>query len=135
MLDEALFFKLVENACDELPDEFFKDLNLGVIVDTNVKHHPSYDSLLICGEYVVNRMGRQIFIYYGSFKEKYGHIENVDILQEEVRKIVRHEFTHHLERQAGVNDLEIKDEEKLNNFVKKITLPPQPQKTASETQF
>ena len=45
----------------------------------------------------------------------YGNLPD-EKLKAEVRHILRHEFTHHLESLSGTNDLEIDDAVKLNRY-------------------
>ena len=57
-------------------------------------------------------MGKYIVMYYGSFKRAYRHLDE-DELTEEMRKVLRHEFRHHVEGRAGVRDLEVWDAEQI----------------------
>ena len=65
------------------------------------------------GQYRIDpAMGKYIVMYYGSFKRAYRHLDE-DELTEEMRKVLRHEFRHHVEGRAGVRDLEVWDAEQI----------------------
>ena len=67
------------------------------------------NELCIMGEYCRQyHLGRFIVIYYGSFAQVYGHLPKED-LAKRLRKVLLHEFRHHLESLAGERDLEIED--------------------------
>ena len=53
-----------------------------------------------CRQY---HLGRFIVIYYGSFAQVYGHLPKED-LAKRLRKVLLHEFRHHLESLAGERD-------------------------------
>jgi len=109
--------KMLDQIADEIPDDFFKDLNGGVILLEESKTHPqSAGDLFIMGEYVHRQdMGRYICIYYGSFMRVYGGAPE-HVLYAQLRTTLLHEFTHHLESLAGERGLEIRDEIKLNEY-------------------
>ena len=67
------------------------------------------------GEYIVSQAGRMIKIYYGSFERMYSWMDE-EQLTEELREVLRHEFTHHIESLAGERGLEIKDEIQLQEY-------------------
>ena len=111
--------KILNQIADEIPDEFFKYLNGGVILLNECKSHPkSAGDLYILGEYI-NRhdMGRSICIYYGSFMRLYANLPE-NVLREKLRSALLHEFTHHLESLAGERGLEIKDQTSLNEYLR-----------------
>jgi hypothetical protein len=111
---------LDEIACS-LPAEFYGDLNGGVNLQPYAKLHPesggNYDTLYIMGEYINDPrgLGRYINIYYGSFIEVYGYWD-YGRQREELRKILVHEFTHHLESLGGEYDLEWKDAADMERY-------------------
>ena len=77
--------------------------------------HPADRSgtLYVMGQYRIDpAMGKYIVMYYGSFKRAYRHLDE-DELTEEMRKVLRHEFRHHVEGRAGVRDLEVWDAEQI----------------------
>lgn len=112
------FEQIVYNIVDTLPQDFFRELDGGVIVREQRKVHPESigEELKILGEYHRNRyLGRYVVIYYGSFMAAFGYLERED-LKKRVRKTVLHEFRHHLESLAGERDLEIEDAKALEAY-------------------
>jgi predicted Zn-dependent protease with MMP-like domain len=112
--------EMLEKIADEIPPVFFKDLNGGVILVEHAKaHHETKTDypLYIMGEYHRSAIGRQIIIYYGSFRQAYGTLSEKK-LYEKLKDTLLHEFTHHLENLAGERDLEIKDEQRMNAYRK-----------------
>jgi len=120
-------FEEMENMLDEIaceiPKEFYRDLNGGILLLPDLKHHPESKQtgeLFIMGEYHNDRkgyggLGRYITIYYGSFMRLYSNI-TPERLRDELKKVLIHEFTHHLESLAGQRDLEIKDAIELMGY-------------------
>ena len=108
---------MLEEIVDEIPPEFFNDLNGGIVLLEECKPHPqSAGDLFIMGEYHHRRdMGRYICIYYGSFIRIYGHLSEA-ALREKLRSTLIHEFTHHLESLAGERGLEIQDKIRMNEY-------------------
>jgi len=109
--------KMLEEIADDIPDEFFKNLNGGIILLPESKqHHYSKGDLYIMGEYN-NRhdFGRFICIYYGSFMRVHADLPEAKF-KEKLKKTLLHEFTHHLESLSGQRDLEYKDEDELNRY-------------------
>lgn len=102
---------LIDEIIQTFPEEFFRELNGGVFAREYAKQHPAsfHGDLFIMGEYCVQRhLGRFIVIYYGSFAQVYGHLADEE-LAVRLRKVLLHEFRHHLESLAGERDLEIED--------------------------
>ena len=110
---------MLDDIADELPEDFYKELNGGVNLLPDVRMHPESkgDDLYIMGEYHLEGrgLGRYINIYYGSFAAVYSYLPPAR-QKEELRRILVHEFTHHLESLAGERDLEVKDEVRLNKY-------------------
>ena len=112
------FEQIVYDIVDTLPQDFFRELDGGVMVREQRKVHPESvgEELGILGEYHRNRyLGRYVVIYYGSFMAAFGYLGMED-LKKRVRKTVLHEFRHHLESLAGERDLEIEDAEELSAY-------------------
>ena len=105
---------ILDHLAEELPEIFFEGLNLGVVLFEDIKIHDQAvkKELIILGEYHRTRLGRQIRIYYGSFRQIYGYVD-YDELVEALRETLRHEFTHHIQDLAGDKALEIEDSVKL----------------------
>lgn len=109
--------EMLEKISGEIPKEFFRDLNEGVVLLPQVKIHSESreDDLLILGEYSRSFTGRNIKIYYGSFKRVYRGLDWED-LYEKLKDTLLHEFTHHLESLADERGLEIKDARRLKEY-------------------
>lgn len=114
-IDEV--YKMLDEIAGEFPEEFYKELNGGISLLPDIKISPYAvgDDLYILGEYHHDRMGRYIYIYYGSFMRVYDHLSE-DALRRRIKKTVAHEFTHHLESLAGERGLEIEDAIKLEEY-------------------
>ena len=107
---------VLDELAEELPPEFYRELNGGILLDPGTKPHPDAPGLLIMGEYHVQpALGRYIVIYYGSFARLYGGLSDEEWTNE-LRRTLRHEFTHHVESLAGARDLEIKDEDQMDRY-------------------
>ena len=111
---------MLDEIAGEIPDEIFKGLNGGVILLPDTKLHPESngrENLYILGEYHNDPMGlgRYITIFFGSFVRVYGFCDPVR-QKDELRKIVFHEFTHHLESLAGDRSLEVQDAIDLDKY-------------------
>ena len=111
---------MLNRIAEEIPDEFFKYLNGGVILlDECLPHPQSTGNLYILGQYNHRHdTGRHICIYYGSFMRLYANATE-EVLREQLRKTLLHEFTHHLESLAGERGLEIKDQIRINEYLRR----------------
>ncbi len=107
---------------DEIPEDFYKGLNGGIVLLEETLSHPeSRGDLFILGQYHKRHdMGRSINIYYGSFMRLHGHLPEEE-LYEKLRSTLLHEFTHHLESLSGERDLEIKDEIKIHEYKSRVS--------------
>ena len=113
---------MLDEFASELPQEFYKELNGGILLLPEAKFHEQSQNngLYIMGEYYRGgNMGRYIAIYYGSFEGVYGHAP-VEVLRTELRKTLRHEFRHHLESLGGERDLEVIDEINIAKYLNNI---------------
>ena len=109
---------MLDKIATEIPAEFFDNLNEGVVLLEEYKIHPesrSSDTLYIMGEYCRSVTGRNIKIYYGSFKNIYREI-SYDALYENLKHTLLHEFTHHLESLAGERGLESQDHTDMKKY-------------------
>jgi hypothetical protein len=115
-IDEA--WDILEEAAAELPAEFFESLNGGVSLVPESKRHPETRDLFILGEYHDEPlgMGKYILLYFGSFKKVCAGMTYEEI-RRELRKTLRHEFTHHVESLAGVSDLARRDDEFMEDYL------------------
>ena len=112
---------ILDEIAEELPPEIYKDLNGGIILLPQVKLHKKSvdDDLYVMGEYRHEMIsGRYIIVYYGSVERLYGNLSR-NRLKNKLRSVVKHEFLHHLESLAGEKHLEIEDERKLSEYLKK----------------
>ena len=103
--DEAC--EVLGDLIDELPDEIFRDLNGGVMLMEDAVR--AEDETVILGTYFRDTLGRHVELYYGSFTELYGDMED-EAFREKLRKTLHHELTHHVESMAGDRSLERWDE-------------------------
>ena len=104
----------------ELPLEIYADLNGGINLLPDEKLHPEGegDDLYIMGEYHNSfSMGKYIVIYYGSFAHLHGHLPP-ELLREELKKTLLHEFTHHFEALSGESGLVIKDIKSFQEYLR-----------------
>lgn len=112
---------ILNEISEELPTEFYKELNGGILLLPNAEMHPEdeADDLYVLGQYHYDfAMGRYIIIYYGSFQAIYGHLSK-EKYKEKLKKTLLHEFTHHIESLAGDKSLEIKDKIKMEEYKKR----------------
>ena len=117
---------MLDMIAEEIPQDFYRDLNGGIVLLHETKRHREGDwagNLFILGEYHNDRvgmggLGRYIAIYYGSFARLYGHCSPEE-QKEQLRRVLIHEFTHHIESLAGERGLEIKDKAELERYKQK----------------
>ena len=111
--------EMLDEIAVEFPEAFYKHLNGGIYILPDVKKDPESTAgqpLYILGEY--NRrfdLGRFIYIYYGSFQQIYPHLSHAEF-RRELKSVLAHEFTHHVESLAGERGLEIEDEEEMERY-------------------
>lgn len=104
MISIDRFEEILSDLAEEIPQSFYEELNGGIVVEPGYLLHPEdrNGTLYVMGQYRIDpAMGKYIIMYYGSFKRAYRHL-NEDELTEEMRKVLRHEFRHHVEGRAGV---------------------------------
>lgn len=112
---------MLDQLSEELPKEFFDQLNGGVLLLPQLVPHPKSinNDLFILGTYRFDRaLGSRIEIYYGSFERLFGSASR-ERIEQQLRSTLRHEFRHHLERLSGTRDLEIEDENNLAQYLKR----------------
>ncbi len=121
------FQLMAERILEELPGEFFNGLTGGVVISDHEKQHRlslPQRPLYVLGEYHYGRdEGRYITLYYGSFIRARGSLSRGEAY-EELRKVILHEFRHHLEIRAGQHDLEYKDDEEISEYLRENSAPP-----------
>lgn len=108
---------LLNELCDELPEEVYKYLNAGITLlpDTVYSPEARAGDLYILAQYHRDALGRYISVYYGSLTRVYGHLPPGQF-KDALRRVLRHEFRHHVESLAGNRDLEREDEEFLQRY-------------------
>ncbi|MDR1953187.1 MAG: metallopeptidase family protein [Clostridiales Family XIII bacterium] len=110
---------ILDELAEELPPIFYKELNGGILLlpEAKLSQYARADDLYILGEYRRSAgMGRYIIIYYGSFIALFGHLSD-EKMTRELRKTLRHEFTHHLESLAGEDCLEKEDDAFMRKYL------------------
>ena len=93
------FEEILGELAEELPAEFYTGLNGGILIEDRHPLHPAdrNGDLYIMGEYRNDpSTGRCIVLYYGSFRRVFRHLDE-DELRTEMRRVLRHEFRHHVE--------------------------------------
>ena len=94
---------VLDELADELPEGIFENLNGGVnFVEEAVV---AEDGRYTLGTYFRNGMGRYIELYYGSFVELYGEMDD-ELFKRRLKNTLHHELTHHIESMAGDRSLE-----------------------------
>lgn len=113
--------QLLDEIASDFPQEIFSNLNGGISLLPEAKRNVKIEdgNMFILGEYHCGgNMGSYIAIYYGSFCRAFGHLPR-DLFKKQLEKTLKHEFTHHLETQAGERDLVIKDEKYMSDYLKR----------------
>ena len=119
---------MLDEAMAKIPQELYHELNGGVVLLPNEKIHPQsipdFGNLYIVGEYHNDRkgrggLGRYITIYFGSFVRLYDSYPP-ERQREEMRKVLVHELTHHLESLAGERGLEVQDAIDLEKYKRRL---------------
>ena len=100
--------RLLEEECEKLPEEVFRDLNGGVNLQPGFRRAP--DGLYTLGLYHNDAMGRWIELFYGSMRAVQPDCDE-DALRTLLGDTLKHELTHHLENMAGDRSLEEWDAE------------------------
>ncbi len=111
--------EMLDEIAAGIPQEIYKELNGGIILlpEAKLNSISNKNDLYILGEYHKGgNMGRYITIYYGSFVHVYGHLGR-EPLKEQLKRTLKHEFTHHIESLAGERGLEIKDAQFLADYL------------------
>lgn len=111
--------ELLEELVQEIPGEYYIELNGGVNLSPAVRMSPAAqnEDLYIMGQYhKSSHLGRIITIYYGSFAALYP-ASSEGFWKKKLRETLRHELTHHLESLAGEKDLEIEDARKIAGYL------------------
>lgn len=108
--------ELLDTLAESFPAALFDGLNGGVNLQEEAVPDLEFPGgrIYILGEYCDDLLGRYINLYYGSFAAM---AENEDWTEtdweEELRKTLSHELTHHMEGRSGLHALEDKDEAEM----------------------
>ena len=111
--------KWLDDIANDLPEGLYNNLNGGILLLPEYKISPyaKAGDLYIMGEYFYHYfMGRMIKIYYGSIIRVYGYLGDNEF-KEVLKKVLYHEFIHHLESLANENSLDVKDMETLQRYL------------------
>ena len=110
--------EMLDEIAADLPQEVFHELNGGVslLAETKLSRNDPSGGLYTLGEYRRDQMGRYIVLYYGSICAVHGG-DTPEQMRQNLKKLLAHELTHHLESLAGQRDLEIEDEIDLEEYL------------------
>lgn len=111
---------LLSDMLDELPEAFFTELHGGVQLLPEARPEPAVEGLYTLGEYIEDCLGNSIALYYGSFVKLFGDAP-IPVLHAEIRKTLRHEFRHHLESLAGLEELDLQDARDMEAYLQEDT--------------
>ncbi len=97
--------QIIEELLDELPEEFFRELNGGVTVSEAlvIPDYAKAGDLYTMGQYQVSYGVRQINMFKGSFDRAYPDAD-ADRARGLLRGILRHEFRHHMESLGSIHN-------------------------------
>lgn len=112
---------IISELIDELPEEFFRALTGGVIVSEAlvIPEYARGNDIYTLGQYQVYSGMRQIVMYKGSFDRLYSQA-GAEEARNILRRILRHEFRHHIEFLGGLHNsstLEAEDERKKQAYL------------------
>jgi predicted Zn-dependent protease with MMP-like domain len=124
-VDIESFTALADQMVERIPPRFLDGLNGGiVIVEEPFRNATDPPDLYILGHYIDDfAMGRYIALYYGSFVQLFRD-EPRQVWEEELWETILHELRHHVERQAGIGDLDLEDELELERLRQEAAGPP-----------
>ena len=110
--------EMLDEIAEQFPQEIFSELNGGVslLPETKLSEADPEGRLYTLGEYRRDQMGRYIVLYYGSICAVHGH-DTAETMRQNLKNLLCHELTHHLEAIAGERDLEIEDEYELEDYL------------------
>ena len=110
------FADMLDDAVDRIPDRFLHELSGGFNLRREAKKEDEY---YIMGEYVEDGLGGCFIVfYYGSFVALLSD-DPLEVWKEEIIDTVLHEVQHHMEAQAGRDDLARQEMEELAQALKK----------------
>lgn len=111
---------MLEEIAGQFPDAFFQELDGGIQLEEKALKDPKFPKgeMYVMGQYHHNSLGRYIVLYYGSFVALMAG-EDEETWRDQIFATVAHEFTHHMEETAMLHALDDKDEEFLEQALKK----------------
>lgn len=129
MLSMEEYRAILSELVDELPQEFFRDLNGGVIASGAlvIPDYARAGDLYTLGQYQVSPGMRQIVLFKGSFDRVYPHADAAQA-RSVLRGVLRHEFRHHMEFLGGIHNassLEAEDERRKQDYLSRAQNPPE----------
>lgn len=107
---------LLDTLAESFPEALFDGLNGGVNLLEEAVPDEEFPggTVYVLGEYCDDLLGRYINLYYGSFAAMADNEDWTEAeWEEELRKTLSHELTHHMEGRGGLHALEDKDEAEL----------------------
>jgi len=110
---------ILNEIAEEMPQEFYNELSGGIVLREEMKLHPKSkdNDLYILGEYHSDsQLGNFIAVYYGSVIRSFGNY-SLKNYKNEIRKVLKHEFLHHLETMAGEVGLAVEDSIELEKYL------------------
>ena len=113
--------ELLDRLLMALPQEILADLNGGVSLLEEERRPVGKDgehSLLLGQYFADSTIGRRVELYYGSFLARFCTAPR-EAWEEQLKKTLYHELTHHLEHKAGCRDLVLEDEKEKQRLREK----------------
>lgn len=115
-MDFTTFEQLFDDVTADFPPQYLRGLH-GWFLREETKRDPAEPGLYRLGEYIrePRGLGDHIVLYYGSFMAIYGHLPP-GIMRQKIFDTFAHEVFHHLEHQAGRDQLGDDDREYLQKY-------------------
>lgn len=126
-MDIEKFTEIANEEAYKMPQEFYKGLTGGILIDENEKlSEKAIDNdLYVLGTYHRGNTGNWITLYYGSFMKIFYYL-NEEQMREQIAHTIKHEFRHHLENLAGIygkDSLEAEDQKNYYEYALRHTKP------------
>lgn len=125
MMSLEHFEQVANRLFDRVPSRLLHGLHGGIIIsEESEQRDPDLPDVFVLGEYVEDPygLGCYIVIYYGSFKAVFSESEP-HVWEEELWETMVHEIRHHVEAQAGVDDLDLEDLRDMEAFRRRQESP------------
>jgi len=109
------FSTITEDLVRQIPDKFKKGI-AGIFVTPGAVVDDEFSDVYVLGHYTSGGYCEpSIDIYYGSFRKIFSGLSLLQ-LQNEIWETIIHEIRHHLEENAGLQDLRIFDQQQKEYF-------------------